>query len=68
VNILQRRRQTAPGPLLETNHVTHPSSSLRPAAVITGASDGIGAELARVFAQKGHEIVIVARRKERLDA
>ena len=68
MNILQRRRLTVPGPLLETNHVTQPSSSFRPAAVITGASDGIGAELARVFAQKGHEIVIVARRKERLDA
>ena len=40
----------------------------RPAAVITGASDGIGAELARVFAEKGHELALVARRRDRLDA
>ncbi|WP_457797554.1 SDR family NAD(P)-dependent oxidoreductase [Methylocystis sp. S23] len=43
-------------------------SSARPAAVVTGASEGIGAELARVFAEKGHEVAIVARRGERLEA
>jgi uncharacterized protein len=40
----------------------------RPAAVITGASEGIGAELARVFAEKGHEVALVARRRDRLEA
>ncbi len=40
----------------------------RPAAIITGASDGIGAELARVFAEKGHHVALVARRRERLEA
>lgn len=40
----------------------------RPAAVITGASDGIGAELARVFAAQGHHVALVARRAERLEA
>jgi uncharacterized protein len=44
------------------------SSQARPAAVITGASEGIGAALARVFAEKGHEVAIVARRGERLHA
>ncbi len=39
----------------------------RPAAVITGASDGIGAELARVFAERGHEVALVARRRDRLE-
>lgn len=34
----------------------------RPVTIITGASSGIGAELARVFAQHGHELVLVARR------
>ncbi|MBM3624608.1 MAG: SDR family NAD(P)-dependent oxidoreductase, partial [Alphaproteobacteria bacterium] len=40
----------------------------RPVAVVTGASDGIGAELARIFAAKGHELALVARRGERLEA
>lgn len=43
-------------------------SNARPAAVITGASEGIGAELARVFAERGHEVAIVARRGDRLGA
>lgn len=43
-------------------------SSARPATVVTGASEGIGAELARVFADKGHEVAIVARRRDRLEA
>jgi short-subunit dehydrogenase len=39
----------------------------RPAAVITGASEGIGLELARVFAANGHHLALVARRRERLE-
>jgi short-subunit dehydrogenase len=36
--------------------------------LITGASAGIGAELARVFASHGHRVALVARRAERLTA
>ncbi len=38
----------------------------RPVAVITGASSGIGWELAKVFAANGYDIVAVARRADRL--
>jgi uncharacterized protein len=36
--------------------------------LITGASAGIGTELARVFASNGHRVALVARRAERLAA
>ena len=36
--------------------------------LITGASSGLGAEMARQFAAKGHNLALTARRTERLDA
>jgi short-subunit dehydrogenase len=38
-----------------------------PTALITGASGGIGLELARVFAEQGHALVLVARSRNRLE-
>jgi short-subunit dehydrogenase len=41
---------------------------MKPVSLITGASSGIGADLARVFAAHGHELVITARRDSALAA
>ena len=40
----------------------------RPATLITGASAGLGAEFARQCVKRGEEVMLVARRQDRLDA
>jgi len=42
-------------------------SNTESTVLITGASSGIGNELAKVFARNGHNLVIVARNQKRLD-
>lgn len=49
---------------------THPTddTELRPLALITGASSGIGYELARKFGEHGYDLVIVSDNREKLSA
>ena len=37
-------------------------------ALITGASSGLGREFARLFSADGHDVLLVARRRDRLEA
>jgi short-subunit dehydrogenase len=40
---------------------------LKPVALITGASAGLGVEFARQLSKRGHRLVLAARRKDRLE-
>lgn len=54
--------------IINNRVATEPYMSDLPAVLITGASSGIGATYADRLARRGHDLVIVARDKARLDA
>ena len=47
--------------------MTLPKGSASQTVVVTGASSGIGVDLARTLANRGHALTLVARRAERLE-
>src|SRR3954469_10837516 len=44
-----------------------PAPAPNTTVVVTGASSGIGAELARELSRRGHHVTLVARRRDRLE-
>src|SRR5436853_7015569 len=60
------KQRTAAAPRPDATGSRMATSIFKPVTGITGASVGIGAALARVFARNGHEVALVARREQEM--
>ncbi len=58
-------RRASPGKIVKATVST--GRRVKKVALITGASAGLGVEFARQLSERGHRLVLVARRKDRLD-
>lgn len=68
--LLEENVSDYPTPTGQTQPKPAPATPLNPRrrGIIVGASDGLGAALARRLAQEGYSLALVARRKDKLEA
>jgi len=53
---------------MATSPAAAAGTPVRPLALVTGASGGIGADIATLLSKRGHDLVLVARSREKLAA
>ena len=64
---MSETNSTAPQAGIAPHPSSRPHTGTRRVVLITGASGGIGAELARIFARHGHDLALVARSADKLE-